>query len=440
VKDGVAANPRRPTLLFGLRPVGPETGAVESLTSYIMRLAAAHLVTVGHMIMSSLGPLLDRAATQGASLKDRGAYFDRFFYRTDDGALDGIAPAARDWSVGLGQLTGQTALGQLTLAAWAPVLPAWRLIRRTAAYCPTCLIEDQVPYQRLTWALDVVTLCLPHQRRLLIRCGTCGESVRHLSWGGEIDRCSVCGESLASAQASSMAIDSQEVAWQRWVVRSIEAVLVRPPESLPSPSALASALSQCVDIAADGNRARFGRLVGSSKSSVTGWLTGESLPRLEALLRICYVARADLRALLEGRVHPVAVPDESLPPWHTSERRSHDWSAVEARLVESLRGEPMSLRALITQLGVDRGELRARFPDLCDQIAARYSASREERTTARSARLGGLVEATIQSLAMDGRTATRRAVERELPTGVQLREPQLCAAWRRALDDDLAAA
>ncbi len=128
----------QPSTLYALGPIGIGTPYVESLTSYIARLALAHCVFPGVLMRHVIVPFAQRHSTgEGRSatlhLRDGKA----------TGALNANQQTAMNAVKALEGLTKLQRLRALTMATWAEVFPLIGLIRTTRAWCPRCLEESR---------------------------------------------------------------------------------------------------------------------------------------------------------------------------------------------------------------------------------------------------------------------------------------------------------
>src|SRR6266853_532017 len=102
--------------LYSLAPLGLNSPLVESLTSYLCRLAYEHHVEVGTLVQHSIAPMLDKhyiADTHGRGVSS----FLRYA-----GPINGNGPMASDWVDTLETLTLRADLAQLTLLVGTDVL------------------------------------------------------------------------------------------------------------------------------------------------------------------------------------------------------------------------------------------------------------------------------------------------------------------------------
>ena len=152
--------------LYRLAPAGRGTSLVESLTSYVMRLAAAHHLTPGALVLTSLPSLLPRRVgdrAQAGQAARNGSF------------ANGVRKGARHWLQAVEEATALDLAG-LTLAPWALVLSGSHLLRATMAYCPICLDEmaaNGLVYEPLA-AIGDLRACTP----LVHRCTSPARSCR----------------------------------------------------------------------------------------------------------------------------------------------------------------------------------------------------------------------------------------------------------------------
>lgn len=140
--------------LYSLKPMGVGSAGVESLTSYLARLAAAHCVFPATLIEQIMLPRLGVR-----------------FFRKRDGRGSHLVnatgvPASVTYQC-LESLTARSDLRMLTLVTWSNVIGILGLLRNTKAWCPGCYEEwaraDTVIYEPLLWAFKAVTVCVRHQ-------------------------------------------------------------------------------------------------------------------------------------------------------------------------------------------------------------------------------------------------------------------------------------
>ncbi|MBE9229916.1 TniQ family protein [Phormidium sp. LEGE 05292] len=368
--------------LYRLPPWGIGTADVESLTSYIARLATIHQVPTGVLLRLFVTPILSQLTDD---LKRVSHSFWSSF-GSDTGAWNGLGVMAFNCSQGLSSLTKQDHLHFLTLLTWNQVLSHRGLVRGHKAWCPACYQEwdrlGVVLHEPLLWSLKLVTVCLRHQQRLQYQCPDCYRPLPSLEWNSRPGYCSKCltwlGKIPDSLLEASLALDKQEQAWQTFVHQNLAQLLAAAP-SLPSPvprENIARGVNLCINAVTGGNAKAFADLLCYSASVPGEWRRGNALPQLDLLFRLCYCLQIPLLEFLTGKVvldQPVSLIP--LPP-HQSTRKKYrpfDSALVQSLLEAALQKDPpKTMRQVALDIGYDPGDLFKYFPDLCRAISQRY--------------------------------------------------------------------
>jgi len=161
----------RRSRLYSLKPVGMCTPLVESLTSYISRLANEHCVAVKDLVVRELLPLFGREYLLSKEDNNQSAFWK------DASAINSLNPSTFDWANLLISLTLQQDCYFLTMLPWVQVPSPRNLIRRTKAWCSLCYEEWRSHnlriYEPLIWSLEIVAVCKYHQCPLKTRCPHC---------------------------------------------------------------------------------------------------------------------------------------------------------------------------------------------------------------------------------------------------------------------------
>lgn len=142
--------------LYNLAPVGIGTGLVESLTSYVSRLAAAHCISPAVLLARTLVPIIgkeywlrgkERSSTRSSILGNS--------FSLPAKVVNGRGVIAKDWVTALQGLTLRQDVGFLTMLPWAAVFPQRNLLRSTKVWCVTCYAQwrtnNQIIYEPLLW-------------------------------------------------------------------------------------------------------------------------------------------------------------------------------------------------------------------------------------------------------------------------------------------------
>jgi TniQ len=156
--------------LYRLQPLGLGTASVESLTSYILRLSAAHQVPVWVLVAREIGPAFSEQTVMG-----KNGVCDLFNRLA--GSLNGNNATAQEAARVLRNLTCHPELRRLTMLGCGRSVAPAPLMKVNQAWCPACLQDwkdRQAPiYYPLLWSLGPVTFCPAHHARLAAACTIC---------------------------------------------------------------------------------------------------------------------------------------------------------------------------------------------------------------------------------------------------------------------------
>ena len=124
--------------LYHLEPIGMGSPFVESLTSYVTRLAEAHSILSRTLVTDDILPRLNQSHLyhNGHPTYD---HLTKFWKQS--AFLNGTSMEARNWVQAMEQLTLRCDLRFLTMLTWSSVLSSRGLLRPTQAWCPACYQE-----------------------------------------------------------------------------------------------------------------------------------------------------------------------------------------------------------------------------------------------------------------------------------------------------------
>ncbi len=434
--------------LYQLEPIGMGTPYVESLTSYIQRLAEAHCVLPGVLMERELAPFLKKFESSTELLDQRDSRTGVFGHT---GTLNGIGIMAMDWVRALHLLNQRSDLHFLTMLTWDQVFPAKGLLRDRSAYCPDCYEEWRalglVIYEPLLWALQGVCVCPRHHKSLYFHCFHCQQKRIPLGWYSRCGYCSSCGQWLGSLGDTEFltqrVLTQKQFSLELWAATKI-GDLIGKSDKLPcSPERerIGRVFSTYIDELTDGNIASFARLLGKPKNTVWMWKSGSSLPQLSVLTETCYRLGIPLLDFLTG---DLLAPNLSIVNGNsqvslanvevsTKLKTNYDLDLnklEQALLVVKNGGEypPPSIAAVAKRLNYNVRFLRRHFKDLCAAISAQYLNYRHELHKNRVQQSCLLVQQAALEIYTEGSDPTRSRISRRLKSPAYFREKDVCAA------------
>lgn len=375
------------SLLYSLEPMRVGTTQVESLTSYVSRLADAHQVTTGTLVVEKLAPLINQLS--GRKNSNSRFAFSQVVER-NSGALNGTGLMAQSLLGALSALTLRPELKFLTFLSWSNVLPDRGLLRPHAAWCPVCYEDwkekQQQIYEPLLWKLKVITVCTYHQIFLSFKCPHCQQLLPQLQSCSLPGYCPKCyqwlGGNIGSHSSLQETLTLDDLSWQNFVTKNVGELLASAPSlsTLPCRADICTTINQCLEQSAGGNLQRFANYLCVSASSVWEWCQGNTIPQLLILLRICYCLGISLTDFLivtddltTGKVTPL------LNSQYSQTIQRFEIEQVQILLSAYLeKNPPESMEKIAQYLQQDKRDLYRHFPDICHEIAKRNQKYRSE--------------------------------------------------------------
>ena len=421
--------------LYSLAPIGVGTPVVESLTSYINRLAWLYRISPRILVAEEVIPRL------------RGSYYFQSsqsalskFCHQEAISVNGFGESAVDWCATIEELTQQTGLQKLTLGKWASSIPSRRLLRVTPAWCPVCYAEWQEKklsiYQPLLWMLQIVTSCTQHRRKLEEQCKKCQKRQAVFPSKTQPGHCTQCGIwlGLSVEIAKEPEIDEEELLWQDWVVKTIEELgTVSVASEAISWERISINLAACLEVR--GEAARFSRLMGVSKELISQWQHYENTPSFQKVLEICYAMGtsplqlmgdpADMRNALQAiSDHP-----RRQPAHHRRQVVNREEIGEYLQAVLDGRRPCRAIRRIESDLGVGYDTLGDIFPLECSLVSKLYKAQRAQAWRQHSAHLRAEVRRITLDLYAQGIYPSKRRVEALLSHPGIMTRPEVRATW-----------
>lgn len=380
--------------LYSLVPIGVNMPYVESLTSYICRVASAHSISFGsffeYLIVPSLRkPYLISKPKVGPASTLMGT-FQKLMKN-----INGTGKISRDWVELIEILTLRRDLRFLTFTSLSGVIPHWNLLRIFQAWCPMCYEEmnqyKKIIYQPLSWAIALVDMCTRHRTPLVDRCPHCCKQLPILNRRVYLGYCPRCGNWLgetANNQLTAEDLTDEEISWRLFLAMSIEELLASLPniDGLVTKETVIASLHKCASISTGGVWGRFAKLIKISHSTVQGWYQGKVKPPLSSLLRICYCLDLSLTEFLKGipsvrgnGSNVRELPDISCPAKVARTSRILNYEKIRIELESLLNLEtPISFAEASRRLKINVADLYRKFPELYIEITARYKKYRQD--------------------------------------------------------------
>jgi transcriptional regulator with XRE-family HTH domain len=370
--------------LYNLEPIGVGTPYVESLTGYVARLAEAHALPPGILILTEIAPLVKEGYVFSDSNKHKA--LERVYGSGNERRiLNGMDLTATALVQALETLTQRENLHFLTLVTWGDVLSSKGLLRESRAWCPICYdcwdVTGQTVYEPLIWALDVVTVCPLHRCPLETQCPSCDKKNWLLEWRSRPGYCTKCGKWLgAFFNAGLKDVDE----WHLWAAYQVGNLIATAPylPSRPFRESLKGSISKLVELVSGGNRAAFAALLGKHTKTVSEWCLGTSIPNVRNLLQICdYFGLSLVNLLLNkditidsSRLNTLLQEQKPYQPRHPKRDKHFPPNMVRSILNEALNeSPPPTMTEVVGRFyGLSFRYLYKHFPEEWRTISSRH--------------------------------------------------------------------
>lgn len=367
--------------LYNLEPIGVGSPQVESLTSYVARLAEAHCVSPWALLTQEIGPIWYTPGLQGHKNNSENLKQKLLSSRQRPISIDGMSLSTERLVGILEILTRCQDLSYLTALTWRNVLSDRSLIRAYRVWCPICLEymrgSRKAIAEPLVWAFRDVKVCAYHQIPLHSVCHYCS---KRLLINRRLGYCPWCKNWLGVSRETYLCTVEtvEELNYEVWVFNAISELVATAPmlPQPPSKQIVQQAISECICRIGDGKHHAFSCLVGISNSTVANWVSGRALPSLDLLLRMCYRVGISLKDCLTGQVFADSPSWESssgfLLPKRARSTNSRERQRIQHMLESALvEDPPPSVAEIAKRLGYIRSHsLTKLFPDLCKQLSA----------------------------------------------------------------------
>ena len=375
--------------LYGRVPAGVGTPLVESLTSFVSRLAMARHLKISKIFNYLIRPLVPQDLIEG---EDGYSYWYRGFIGNNAVVWNGHGKHVQALVDALTELTGLAGLGCHTLLPLEGLLSTERggVIDRERGnrWCAACLAgwrrEGMQPWEPLLWRISFVKRCVIHGTVFSDVCATCKKSQDLVPDKFPFGYCRECRRHVESGDPQvSKRWPRTPGAW-RWEWELSRAV----GRMLASQKALAefasnrgfmhllSSLKQHPEF---GSFRRVGGYIGTTPHWVKEWLEGAKHPGLLTFLRVCIrvgvdpvavaiyphgeslEVRGELRFGIQPRSKCRGMKERPAQTWGPAK-----WNKVRSELVELLKSPEVGLHpagSVAERLGVAASTLKKHCPN-----------------------------------------------------------------------------
>jgi hypothetical protein len=427
------------TTLYALEELGAYTGLVEGVSSYVMRLANEHSVSVGDLVAKVLAEIPNPlGGLMYPSNQARGV--DGYMFRNGNYSVNGVTDRAAAWVSALEAATGRRDLRLLTLLPLRAVIHE-QLFCRERRWCSLCLEQwrgnEKPVYEPLLWGINLASHCPIHGGKLSSTCHHCGHSLLPLGALSVPGHCHYCGGWLGK-----LSINMREAGGKSDPVRAAKQIAT-VLEILPKidPIAVVGSLRQnltaYLEQVAGGDVVALARYMQCRPTRLRKWIDGTNTVRLGNLVHAATSLDVPVSSFLAATL-PSSEDVESAKQAIALVHRpfislSRQASEISQALSDVLREEvPASLTDIARGLGFKGAwKLYHANPSLYRQIVERRAQkSRPRKRNYDWDLIKEILEQDLQSSAPKGLEQISRALGYADSLTIRKHFPDLCAALR----------
>ena len=207
--------------LFNIEPIGVGTPYVESLPSYIKRLAEAHSVFPGVLLKNEIFPEI------------RDYHLNIVLYEHCKFLLSVSSEIINDLIRVLEMKTSNNNIHYMSLSKLSGYINPKYLFRDHAAWCPLCYEEsrqsNEPVYEQMIWSISDIDICGKHGTPLHVTCPQCHKQIKHYDSFGRAGYCYHCKHWLGLNNVDDISY-SKINEWDQWVLDNIGSLLSGIPK------------------------------------------------------------------------------------------------------------------------------------------------------------------------------------------------------------------
>lgn len=348
--------------LYDITPFGIGTPYVESLSSYMIRLATLHMVSVSSLIESIISPYLTIEYIKKKNLEKSLSNYNSIFINSN-------SPGTLDYLNALEILVGRDDLQYLTLLNWEGFLGS-RVITHNRRWCPSCLermkCNSEEIYEPLIWLISAVEKCDIHEIPLRDKCPNCNRNLSFLHKKIMNGHCQHCGIWLGEQKNITKVMLTSE---EKYNFTTFKELIKYAPHlcSFPSKTFVSIFLSNCLKELGFKSKSEFARFLGTNLEILTKWIRNTRHPNVNSLLKISKKMNVTIYQMIDN---PKLTIDFDF-------RNKTNYNITKDFIEQILRTEllsenPRSINQIISQEDFGIKKAKKNFPELCKAVKVHY--------------------------------------------------------------------
>lgn len=430
--------PKRGTL-YNIEPIGMGTPYVESLTSYIKRIAYYHNVNVKDLMGELIVP-----ETNDSSIRIRKIMENPV-------NINGLTTRTKAIVKSVQVLTCRNDLYFLTLLSLESILSTEdSLLRTNSFWCPLCYQDwaskGKPNYDPLLWRIKFNYYCDKHSIPLVCECSQCKMKHKVLTSNSVSGYCPHCKSFLGNT--SIFPINEERCQGELWVTRGIGELLekFKEIEQKKSEIDIKYNISLLIQSISNENLYAFSKISGIHRTTLATWKNKKSYPKFELILSLCKnLEITPLQLLfLEVPLNKVIKARNNIKEkkyvstYKKYDRGKFDENGLKEKLeniLASNENPPPSLSEVRRRIGIDYSTVKKFCPELCSQIVDKhreytsYMHNENIKTILRE------IKEIVRTLNSKGVYPSPSKLNKHLSKPAYLKNPKIYAAYKEMLDE-----
>lgn len=394
--------------LYGLEPFGIGTEFIESLTSYLIRLAEAHSVTFRDLLTFEIAPEINNQYIIKSSFSGGNRFYDGAV------TINGMDKNASNLAEVVSRLTGQKGLEELTLLRFKNVFPNRNLLRRHVAWCPICLEEEN--YYPLIWSFTTYKVCIKHRINLREKCENCDKPIPFLHRKSRIGLCPNCNKRHFEPKNKTEFVDPQEMHY----ATQINIILNGCNHEIYDSELLRTNLLKIKESHFEGITSKFAGYFGIATTTLKTWFDNGRIPPLVQVLSISYKLDIAAKRLYTdtGFIYEIKInmDEKGFREKVIREKFGLSFEKVQYYLEEIITNQciVISIEKIARDLWCSKKYLYRNFSELCKLITTKNNEIIKYESIEKSDILTKKIEEACYNIYSEGIMPTRKMVETQI--------------------------
>ncbi len=337
--------------LFNIDPIGVGTPYVESLPSYIKRLAEAHSVLPGILLKHEI-------------LSEPSDYRLKVLSISNELLLS----ISSDFIRALEIKTNNNNIHNLSLTKLSDYIDKSYLLRDNAAWCPRCYEEarkyNEPIYEQLIWYIKDINICGKHLTKLHQICPHCHKQFKTYGPLGRVGYCYHCNHWLGNYNEDYYSY-SELKNFDIWAFDNIGSILSNIPKlSLSDESCLSKNISEILEFTGFSQQ-KLGDRIAVTSESIHNWIIGSKKPPLSSVLLLSYKFGLHVSELLFEKINSnnININIKNLKVEPRPEKPNIDFNELQLAIKKALTSaELISITSLAKKNGVKLETIKRHFP------------------------------------------------------------------------------